>query len=60
MNDAGWGDLGTPEGVFAALQNTTPASQTGHANAFDLWLAGYRHQLEGLCDRKANSAAEPR
>jgi mannose-1-phosphate guanylyltransferase len=47
MDDAGWGDLGTPEGVFAAIQRSGPSSrQVVAPDTFTAWLAGYGDQLE--------------
>ena len=54
MDDAGWGDLGTPEGVLAALQKTAHAPQ---AQAFSSWLAAYRSRLEEVCRPAAGKAA---
>jgi mannose-1-phosphate guanylyltransferase len=52
MEGAGWGDLGTPEGVLAAMQNTAPVPHTP-PNAFSLWLAAYRNRLEEVCRQAA-------
>jgi mannose-1-phosphate guanylyltransferase len=49
MDDAGWGDLGTPEGVLAAIRKTAGASVPATSHAFGLWLAAYRQRLEELC-----------
>jgi mannose-1-phosphate guanylyltransferase len=46
MDDAGWGDLGTPEGVFAAIQRSAPSSRQVTPDTFTAWLAGYGEQLE--------------
>jgi mannose-1-phosphate guanylyltransferase len=54
MDDAGWGDLGTPEGVLAAMQKTARLPQ---AHAFNSWLTAYRHRLEELCRPPAGKAA---
>jgi len=48
MDGAGWGDLGTPEGVLAAIQRTDPVPHPP-SNAFNSWLATYRHRLEEVC-----------
>jgi hypothetical protein len=48
IDAAGWGDLGTPEGVFAALQRTAPPPGPVSQDAFTAWLAAYRARLEGL------------
>jgi mannose-1-phosphate guanylyltransferase len=48
MDGAGWGDLGTPEGVLAAIQRTAPVPHPP-SNAFSSWLAAYRHRLEEVC-----------
>jgi len=52
MEGAGWGDLGTPEGVLAAIRSTAPVPPT-HPNAFGSWLAAYRHRLEEVCRQAA-------
>jgi mannose-1-phosphate guanylyltransferase len=53
MEGAGWGDLGTPEGVLAAIQRCAlPPSRS----AFDSWLAAYRRRLEEVCH---SAAGEP-
>jgi len=54
MDDAGWGDLGTPEGVLAAIQKTAHAPQ---APAFSSWLAAYRSRLEEVCRPTAGQAS---
>jgi mannose-1-phosphate guanylyltransferase len=46
MDDAGWGDLGTPEGVLAAMKKTAQAARLPQAHAFGLWLAANRQRLE--------------
>jgi mannose-1-phosphate guanylyltransferase len=46
MDDAGWGDRGTPEGVFAAIQRSAPSSRQVTPDTFTAWLAGYGEQLE--------------
>lgn len=43
MDGAGWGDLGTPEGVLAVMHGTAPAPPP---NSFGSWLAAYRNRLE--------------
>jgi mannose-1-phosphate guanylyltransferase len=53
MDGAGWGDLGTPEGVLAAMQRTAPAPLP---NSFGSWLAAYRNRLEEV-RRKAGEPA---
>jgi mannose-1-phosphate guanylyltransferase len=49
MDGAGWGDLGTPEGVLNAMRKAAAASVPATANAFSLWLAAYGYRLEELC-----------
>jgi mannose-1-phosphate guanylyltransferase len=60
LDRAGWGDLGTPEGVLAALRKTSPMRSSAEANAFETWMRRYRHHLEELCrhsgPEKARSA----
>jgi mannose-1-phosphate guanylyltransferase len=53
MEGAGWGDLGTPEGVLAAIQRSALPPSRG---AFDTWLAAYRRRLEEVCH---SAAGEP-
>jgi len=53
MEGAGWGDLGTPEGVLAAMQRTAPAR---HPNSVSSWLAACRNRLEEV---RRQAAAEP-
>jgi mannose-1-phosphate guanylyltransferase len=48
MDGAGWGDLGTPEGILAAIQKTAPVMHPP-SDGFDSWLAAYRHRLEEVC-----------
>jgi mannose-1-phosphate guanylyltransferase len=65
MDGAGWGDLGTPQGVLAAMRNQAPATPvppTAPPNAFGSWLAAYRHRLEEVCRQAAGepASAEPR
>jgi mannose-1-phosphate guanylyltransferase len=45
MEDAGWGDLGTPEGVLAAMEKI-PSAPHGPPNGFSSWFAAYRRRLE--------------
>ena len=52
MDGAGWGDLGTPEGVLAAIQRTDPAPHPP-SNAFSSWLTTYRNRLEEVCRQAA-------
>jgi mannose-1-phosphate guanylyltransferase len=48
MDDAGWGDLGTPEGVLAAMQRATPDSGLTTQEAFPAWLAAYGKGQDAL------------
>jgi len=59
MDDAGWGDLGTPEGVLAAMQKTAHLPHPPHVppQAFNSWLAAYRQRLEEVCRPAAGEAA---
>jgi mannose-1-phosphate guanylyltransferase len=50
MEGAGWGDLGTPEGVLAVIQRSALPPSRG---AFDTWLAAYRRRLEEVCHAAA-------
>jgi mannose-1-phosphate guanylyltransferase len=54
MDGAGWGDLGTPEGVLAAMQRTSPAPPP---NSFGSWLAAYRNRLEEVRRQAAGGTA---
>jgi mannose-1-phosphate guanylyltransferase len=56
MDGAGWGDLGTPEGILAAMQKTAHAPYPS-PNAFSSWLAAYRHRLEEVCRQPAGESA---
>ena len=58
MDNAGWGDLGTPEGVLAAMNKMVPAERLPPAHAFGLWLAAYRQRLEEAAG-KATAAEQP-
>jgi mannose-1-phosphate guanylyltransferase len=58
MDDAGWGDLGTPEGVIAAIQQIASASGAPKPDLFTAWLARYCRQLEGVRQRAAGNDAE--
>jgi len=58
MDGAGWGDLGTPEGILAAIQRTAPIPNLP-PNAFSLWSAAYRDRLEGLCRPVAGEPVPP-
>jgi mannose-1-phosphate guanylyltransferase len=57
MDGAGWGDLGTPEGVMAAIQQVAPASGPVTPDPFTAWLARYCEQLEGVRRRAAGKDA---
>jgi len=57
MDGAGWGDLGTPEGVLAAIQRTAPVPHPP-PNAFSAWLAAYRHRLEEVCRQAADEPVQ--
>jgi mannose-1-phosphate guanylyltransferase len=57
MDGVGWGDLGTPEGVLAAIQRTAPVPHPP-ANAFSAWLAAYRHRLEEVCRQAADEPVQ--
>jgi mannose-1-phosphate guanylyltransferase len=48
MDAAGWDDLGTPEGVFAAMRRATLSSDQTRQEAFSEWLAAYGKRLDGL------------
>jgi hypothetical protein len=64
MDDTGWGDLGTPEGVLTAFRKTvnaaagsenpaTPAEAVRPVespDAFDVWLDAYRRRMEAICE----------
>jgi mannose-1-phosphate guanylyltransferase len=52
MEGVGWGDLGTPEGVLAAMQKTELVQSTP-PNAFGAWLSAYRGRLEEVCRQAA-------
>jgi mannose-1-phosphate guanylyltransferase len=56
MDDAGWGDLGTPEGVVAAIQQI--ASTAAKPDPFTAWMARYCRQLEGVRQRAPDNDAE--
>lgn len=57
MDGAGWGDLGTPEGVLAAIQREVPVPHP-LPNAFSAWLAAYRHRLEEVCRQAAEKPVQ--
>ena len=57
MDGAGWGDLGTPEGVLAAIQKAAPVPHPP-PNAFSAWLAAYRHRLEEVCRQTAEEPVQ--
>jgi mannose-1-phosphate guanylyltransferase len=51
MENTGWGDLGTPEGVLAAIHRSAPdelGSPPAPPDAFTVWLSGYCRQLDKL------------
>jgi mannose-1-phosphate guanylyltransferase len=52
MDGAGWGDLGTPEGVLAAMQRAAPVPYP-QPQGFSSWLAAYRYRLEEVCRQPA-------
>jgi mannose-1-phosphate guanylyltransferase len=56
MDDAGWGDLGTPEGVLAAMKKTSQAERLPPTPAFNLWLAAYRQRQKEDCRQSAGGA----
>jgi mannose-1-phosphate guanylyltransferase len=52
MEDVGWGDIGTPEGVLAAIRRTKsdPAIRNAAVrNTFDTWWAAYCQGLQEVC-----------
>jgi mannose-1-phosphate guanylyltransferase len=53
MDGAGWGDLGTPEGILAAMRKTEAVTPPAPSHAFSLWLAAYSHRLEEVCRQAA-------
>jgi mannose-1-phosphate guanylyltransferase len=57
MDGAGWSDLGTPEGVLAAIQRTAPVLHPP-PNAFSAWLAAYRYRLEQVCRQAADEPVQ--
>jgi len=58
MDDAGWGDLGTPEGVLAAMEKTAQAERLSPTRALGLWLAAHRQRLEEAA-AKATATEQP-
>jgi hypothetical protein len=56
MDDTGWGDLGTPEGVLATMKKTAQAARLPPTHAFTLWLAANRQRLEEDCRQSAGRA----
>jgi mannose-1-phosphate guanylyltransferase len=53
MDNTGWGDLGTPEGVVAAIRQSAPAPPPATFDPFTAWLSRYCEQLEGVRRRGA-------
>ena len=68
IDQAGWGDLGTPKGVLAAINRSAPIAASAGAvsreasshsesqsapGAFTEWLAAYCHRLEEICQTSA-------
>jgi len=59
MDDAGWGDIGTPEGVLAALERSAPSAEGRDADeskervaardAFETWWSTYCQGLQEVC-----------
>jgi len=52
MEEAGWGDIGTPDGVLAAIRRTksVPAIRSADVrNTFDTWWAAYCKGLQEVC-----------
>jgi mannose-1-phosphate guanylyltransferase len=72
MDNAGWSDLGTPQGLLEALKKTASAADSlentqavgSYQNptapsVFTAWTEAYRHRLEELCERASSNAAMP-